>query len=171
MRQLRDVKIKPVIEVYDPRMMLGYARSCGWVLARAHARSGDPQQISGYLGSGARFDEALADFCRGLCRSKRSGLRRIRQGGSRRSIAGRRRRAEPMRAGALLWPWRRARVRRGRIRRSALRPWIEFRTRAEDKISFASSGVIPPKRAGQSCERGCDCERPGTIHLNSFSRL
>jgi uncharacterized protein (DUF2252 family) len=61
-RQLRDVKIKPVVEVYDPNMMAAYARSCGWVLARAHARSGDSKQISGYLGSSARFDDVLADF-------------------------------------------------------------------------------------------------------------
>jgi uncharacterized protein (DUF2252 family) len=61
-RQLRDVKIKPVVEVYDPKMMIDYARSCGWVLARAHARSGDPKQISGYLGTSPRFDNAIADF-------------------------------------------------------------------------------------------------------------
>jgi hypothetical protein len=28
----------------------------------AHARSGDSVQIAGYLGSGARFDDAMADF-------------------------------------------------------------------------------------------------------------
>src|SRR6185437_8369514 len=28
-RQLRDVKIKPVVEVYDPKMMIAYAQSCG----------------------------------------------------------------------------------------------------------------------------------------------
>ncbi|HEY4308923.1 MAG TPA: DUF2252 domain-containing protein [Pirellulales bacterium] len=61
-RQLRDIKIKPVVEVYDPKMMMAYARSCGWVLARAHARSGDPRQIGDYLGSSGRFDTALADF-------------------------------------------------------------------------------------------------------------
>ena len=39
-----------------------YAEFCAWALARAHARSGDAARISGYLGSGDRFDEAGADF-------------------------------------------------------------------------------------------------------------
>ena len=42
--------------------MRGYADLCGWTLARAHARSGDPVAIAGYLGSGDRFDRALASF-------------------------------------------------------------------------------------------------------------
>jgi uncharacterized protein (DUF2252 family) len=61
-RQLRDVKVKPMVEVYDPPTMFSYAESCGWVLARAHARSGDPTKISSYIGTGERFDEAIADF-------------------------------------------------------------------------------------------------------------
>jgi hypothetical protein len=39
-----------------------YARLCGWVLARAHARSGDPALISGYLGKSPVFDRAIASF-------------------------------------------------------------------------------------------------------------
>jgi hypothetical protein len=39
-----------------------FAESCGWVLARAHARSGSPQEISAYLGSSDIFDEAIGDF-------------------------------------------------------------------------------------------------------------
>lgn len=61
-RQLRDVKIKPNVELYDPETMAAYAESCGWVLARAHARSGEPRAISDYLGQSANFDEAVADF-------------------------------------------------------------------------------------------------------------
>jgi uncharacterized protein (DUF2252 family) len=61
-RQLRDVKVKPLVEVYDPHTMAIHAESCGWVLARAHARSGDPTQISDYLGTSDRFDQAIADF-------------------------------------------------------------------------------------------------------------
>ena len=41
-----------------------YARLCGWTLARAHARSGDPIAIGAYLGSGQVFDEAIAEFSR-----------------------------------------------------------------------------------------------------------
>ena len=40
----------------------GYARLCGWTLARAHARSGDPIAIAGYLGSSDTFDQALTEF-------------------------------------------------------------------------------------------------------------
>jgi uncharacterized protein (DUF2252 family) len=36
--------------------------TCGWALARAHARSGDAAKIAGYLGKKQDFDEALADF-------------------------------------------------------------------------------------------------------------
>ena len=39
-----------------------YAELCGWTLARAHARSGDPIAIAAYLGGGDKFDRALARF-------------------------------------------------------------------------------------------------------------
>ena len=35
-----------------------YARMCGWTLARAHARSGDPVAIAAYLGAGDAFDRS-----------------------------------------------------------------------------------------------------------------
>jgi uncharacterized protein (DUF2252 family) len=61
-RQLWDGKIKPAVEIYDEDWMLRYADACGWVLARAHATSGDPAMISGYLGGSDTFDRAIADF-------------------------------------------------------------------------------------------------------------
>ena len=42
--------------------MMQYAELCGWTLARAHARAGEPAKISGYLGKSDRFDQAIADF-------------------------------------------------------------------------------------------------------------
>jgi len=39
-----------------------YAEMCAWVLARAHARSGDRIAIAAYLGTGDVFDKAIADF-------------------------------------------------------------------------------------------------------------
>jgi hypothetical protein len=45
-----------------PTGFAAYARSCGWSLARAHARTGDRLAISAYLGSGASFDKAIARF-------------------------------------------------------------------------------------------------------------
>jgi len=61
-RQLRDMKMGPQVELFTPGVMADYAALCGWSLARAHARSGSPAQISGYLGKGDTFDEAIADF-------------------------------------------------------------------------------------------------------------
>ena len=43
-------------------MLHYHAALCGRVLARAHARGGDAAHISGYIGSGATFDVAIADF-------------------------------------------------------------------------------------------------------------
>jgi uncharacterized protein (DUF2252 family) len=61
-RQLRDVKVRPMVELYTPANMADYARSCGSALARAHARSGDPAIISGYIGGGRVFSDAMAEF-------------------------------------------------------------------------------------------------------------
>jgi len=61
-RQLRDMKIKPMVEVFTAAVMREYAELCGWALARAHARSGEPNKISGYLGKNDSFDKAIADF-------------------------------------------------------------------------------------------------------------
>jgi hypothetical protein len=61
-RQLWDGKGSADVESMKPSVMVSYARLCGWTLARAHARSGDPVAIAGYLGSGDRFDRALARF-------------------------------------------------------------------------------------------------------------
>ena len=62
LRQLRDVKLSPLVETYDAEMLSIYARACGWVLARAHAKAGDPWTISGYLGRQDEFDEAMGKF-------------------------------------------------------------------------------------------------------------
>ena len=39
-----------------------YARLCGRTLARAHARSGDPAVIAGYMGKSEVMDDAIASF-------------------------------------------------------------------------------------------------------------
>jgi NAD(P)H-dependent flavin oxidoreductase YrpB (nitropropane dioxygenase family) len=51
-----------MVEVFTPSVMLEYAELCGWTLAHAHARSGEPAIISGYLGKSDKFDQAIADF-------------------------------------------------------------------------------------------------------------
>jgi uncharacterized protein (DUF2252 family) len=61
-RQLRDVKLSPLVETYDAEMLSIYGEACGWVLARAHAKAGDPWATTGYLGKNAQFDEAMGKF-------------------------------------------------------------------------------------------------------------
>jgi uncharacterized protein (DUF2252 family) len=61
-RQLRDWKFSVPIEQMIPSGMTVYARLCGWTLARAHARAGDRIALAAYLGSSAKFDQAIADF-------------------------------------------------------------------------------------------------------------
>ena len=61
-RQLRDAKIKPMVETFNASDMAVYAQWCGYSLARSHARSGDAAVISGYLGENDTFDKAIADF-------------------------------------------------------------------------------------------------------------
>lgn len=63
-RQLRDMKGSADVDSMRPSGLTFYARTCGWTLARAHARSGDPVAISAYLGQGDAFDRAIADFAR-----------------------------------------------------------------------------------------------------------
>jgi uncharacterized protein (DUF2252 family) len=63
-RQLRDAKIKPLVETFDAEMLEVYAMACGWVLARAHSKVSEiSATISGYLGSSSdEFDEAMGKF-------------------------------------------------------------------------------------------------------------
>ena len=62
LRQLRDVKLSPLVETYDAELLSIYAQACAWVLARAHAKAGDPWMMSGYLGSNDDFDAAIGKF-------------------------------------------------------------------------------------------------------------
>jgi uncharacterized protein (DUF2252 family) len=61
-RQLRDMKGSMSVPLMDPLQLDYYGRLCGWALARAHARTGRATLISGYLGTGEDFDQAIADF-------------------------------------------------------------------------------------------------------------
>jgi uncharacterized protein (DUF2252 family) len=63
-RQLRDVKLSAIVENLEPETLRTYGKLCGWTLARAHARSGDPAMISGYLGNSSVFDEAVTRFAK-----------------------------------------------------------------------------------------------------------
>jgi uncharacterized protein (DUF2252 family) len=61
-RQLRDMKGSAEVEAMAPVALKFYAGICGWTLARAHARSGDPVAIAEYLGEGDQFDRSITDF-------------------------------------------------------------------------------------------------------------
>jgi hypothetical protein len=61
-RQLRDMKGSADVEAMTPLPLTFYARTCGWTLARAHARSGDPIAIAACLGDGDAFDKSVTDF-------------------------------------------------------------------------------------------------------------
>lgn len=61
-RQLRDAKVKPQLEVMSIRDYRRYAATCGEVLALAHARTADAVMLSAYLGTGSAFDQAIGAF-------------------------------------------------------------------------------------------------------------
>jgi uncharacterized protein (DUF2252 family) len=61
-RQLRDMKASVDVTLLSPLRLTLYGGLCGWVLARAHARSGDSARIAGYLGTSETFDQAIVAF-------------------------------------------------------------------------------------------------------------
>jgi len=61
-RQLKNRHLGTIGEVIEIKALDAYANLCGRTLARAHARSGDPAVIAGYMGKSEAFDDALASF-------------------------------------------------------------------------------------------------------------
>ena len=61
-RTLKNRRLGNVSGISEERALFGYARLCGRTLSRAHARSGDPAAIAGYMGKSEVFDEAIASF-------------------------------------------------------------------------------------------------------------
>ena len=61
-RQLNDHKGSIDLDDLAGPGLEAYAEVCGELLARGHARSGDPLILAGYIGSGDGFAEALAKF-------------------------------------------------------------------------------------------------------------
>jgi hypothetical protein len=58
------MKIIPTTELIAPRLT-EFATACGEALARAHARTGDPVAIKGYIGKGPNFTAAISQFAQG----------------------------------------------------------------------------------------------------------
>lgn len=61
-RQLKDWKGSADVDRATRGELITYSQTRGWTLARAHARSGDPIAIAGYLGKGKAFDRAVTAF-------------------------------------------------------------------------------------------------------------
>jgi hypothetical protein len=61
-RQFKDWKASPDVENSDEKHLRRFAGYCAWTLARAHARSGDPIAIAGYLGGEKTFERAITTF-------------------------------------------------------------------------------------------------------------
>jgi uncharacterized protein (DUF2252 family) len=61
-RQLRDAKISINLQNLTEEEFIQYLSFCGRCLAQAHARSGDPVKIAGYMGKSTVFEKSIADF-------------------------------------------------------------------------------------------------------------
>jgi uncharacterized protein (DUF2252 family) len=62
-RQFRDMKLIPTTDLISP-VLVQFATACGNALARAHARSGDPEAIDAYMGKNSAFTDAMRKFAR-----------------------------------------------------------------------------------------------------------
>jgi uncharacterized protein (DUF2252 family) len=61
-RTLKNRRLGSVSGISEERALFGYACLCGRTLSRAHARSGDPAAMAGYMGKSEVFDDAIASF-------------------------------------------------------------------------------------------------------------
>ncbi len=63
-RQLNDHKGSINLGTLDADSLDHFSDLSGELLARGHARSGDPHSLAGYIGNGPRLDKAIADFAK-----------------------------------------------------------------------------------------------------------
>ena len=61
-RQMKNLKASIPVEWLTGPSFNFYAWACGAILARAHARTGDPARVAGYCGNSNVFDQALAEW-------------------------------------------------------------------------------------------------------------
>jgi uncharacterized protein (DUF2252 family) len=86
-RQLADMKGSVKFNEHDTAGIEGfveYCALCGWALALAHAKSGDPAMIAGYCGTSDALDEAIGQFALAYSRQTERDhdtLRKARQSG------------------------------------------------------------------------------------------
>jgi len=61
-RTSKNRRLGGISEIGEEGAFSSYTQLCGRTLSRAHARSGDPAAIAGYMGKSEVFDEAIASF-------------------------------------------------------------------------------------------------------------
>lgn len=61
-RRLKNRRLGGFSDIAQRQALADYGCLCGRTLARAHARSGDPAIIAGYMGKSGDFDDAIASF-------------------------------------------------------------------------------------------------------------
>jgi uncharacterized protein (DUF2252 family) len=64
-RQFRDMKWSPEILTLSTERLTGYVQLCAWLLARAHARTGDALAVAAYLGGSEKFDRSIQEWAVG----------------------------------------------------------------------------------------------------------
>jgi uncharacterized protein (DUF2252 family) len=83
-RQLRDMKLSAMVEIFGQADMDIYATWCGRALALSHARTGNSSVISGYMGKSDVFDRAIGAFAEAYAdqneRDHRALERAVKQG-------------------------------------------------------------------------------------------
>jgi hypothetical protein len=65
------LQVGSISEVMEGRALEANENLCGRTLARAHARTGDPPILAGYMRKSEVLDEALASFA-GPCRANKA---------------------------------------------------------------------------------------------------
>ncbi|MCX8253264.1 hypothetical protein RHAL1_03607 [Beijerinckiaceae bacterium RH AL1] len=67
-RHLKNRRLAAIGGIMETKALPAYATLCGRTLARAHARTGDPAMIAGYVGASDALDDALAQFAMAYAR-------------------------------------------------------------------------------------------------------
>jgi len=94
-RQLADMKGSASFAEGDQEgigRFIEYCGLCGWALALAHAKSGDPAMIAGYCGNSAVLDDAITKFAQAYAKQTEqdhAALDKARRAGRITAAAGR----------------------------------------------------------------------------------
>src|SRR5262249_41704849 len=78
-RQLWDGKASVDIANLTPKGLRTYGTTCGWTLARGHARTGERIAIAAYLGEDDAFDQAITAFASAYADTNQHDYERLRE--------------------------------------------------------------------------------------------